>query len=273
LINARMTEKTLKSWKRRAGAAREVLSAFGFIGAADQPTADGLEIATGRKIAVIGNLKTATEVQGPSAAEVAGFRRATGGRPIVLAASTHAGEDEFALDAFVELRMRAPGALMIVAPRHPNRGDAIVELMRGRGLTTQQWSKDRTPPGAGIDVLVADTIGELLFWYAAADGVFLGGATAEGIGGHNPVEPAQLGKRVFTGPHGFNFRETFESLAAAGVLKVGTGHQELADWWLGELNAARPTPTPGAFFVGARAPFEKTIDAVVAMLPKAAPNA
>jgi 3-deoxy-D-manno-octulosonic-acid transferase len=122
-------------------------------------------------------------------------------------------------------------------------------------------------------VLVADTIGELLFWYAAADGVYLGGATAEGIGGHNAVEPAQLGKRVFTGPHGFNFRETFETLQKVGGLKIGASHQELADWWLGELDAAQPAPLLGAAFAGARAPFEQTIDAVTGMLPKAAANA
>lgn len=273
LVNARMTQKTIRSWKRRAGAAKEVLSAFDFIGAADQATAEGLQAATGRKIGIVGNLKTATAVQGPSAVDVAKFREAINGRPIVLAASTHPGEDEFALDAFVEVRMRRPGVLMILVPRHPARGDAIVELMRGRGMTTQQWSKDKSSPGPEIDVLVADTIGELLFWYAAADGVYLGGATMEGIGGHNPVEPAQLGKRVFTGPHGFNFGETFETLEKAGGLKVGTAHQELSDWWLAELDAAQPTPLLGSAFAGAQEPFEQTINAVVAMLPKAHANA
>ncbi len=269
LVNARMTEKTIRSWKRRAGAAREVLSVFGFIGAADQATAEGLQEATGRRIGVVGNLKTATEVQGPSSADVAKFREAVNGRPIVLAASTHPGEDEVALEAFAEVRMRHPDVLMIVVPRHPARGDAIVELMRGRGMTAQQWSKDKSAPGAEIDVLIADTIGELLFWYAAADAVYLGGATVEGIGGHNPVEPAQLGKRVFTGPYGFNFRETFEALEKAGGLRIGATHGELADWWLGELNAAQPAPALGSFFSSAQEPFEQTIDAVIAMLPKA----
>lgn len=162
---------------------------------------------------------------------------------------------------------------MIVVPRHPARGDAIVELMRGRGMTTQQWSKDNSPPRAEIDVLVADTIGELLFWYAVADGVYLGGATAEGIGGHNAVEPAQVGKRVFTGPRGFNFRETFEALDTAGWLRIGTSSRELADWWLAELEGPEPAPLPGAAFAGAQAPFEHTIDAVIAMLPKAVANA
>ncbi|HEX5006119.1 MAG TPA: glycosyltransferase N-terminal domain-containing protein, partial [Hyphomonadaceae bacterium] len=222
LINARMTDKTLASWKRRHASAREIFSTFGFIGAADQATADGLLAATGRRIGTIGNLKTATEVSGPDPAAIASFRNAAGNRRILLAASTHPGEDEFALDAFTEVRMRAPGALLILVPRHPDRGDSIVQLARGRGFTTQLRSNDRSPPGPQIDVLVADTIGELLFWYSAADAVYLGGATAEGIGGHNPVEPTQLGKRVFTGPHGFNFRETFETLERVGALSVGT---------------------------------------------------
>ncbi len=273
LINARMTGKTLKGWNTRRASAREIFSVFGFIGAADQATADGLSAAIGRQIGTVGNLKTAIEVEGPDAGAVSRFRAAINGRPIVLAASTHPGEDEFALDAFTEVRIRAPGVLMILVPRHPDRGDRIVDLMRERGMTTQQWSKGKTPPSPDVDVLVADTMGELLFWYSTADGVYLGGATAEGIGGHNPIEPAQLGKRVFTGPHGFNFRETFDTLEKSGALTVGTTYQELSDYWLAALNDAQPTPVLGAHFAAAREPFERTIDAILAMLPKAAGHA
>ncbi|MDP3739779.1 MAG: glycosyltransferase N-terminal domain-containing protein [Hyphomonadaceae bacterium] len=267
LINARMTEKTLRSWQGRQSSARQVFSTFGFIGAADQATADGIFAATGRRIKTVGNLKSAAAVDGPSSSDVEAWRKATGGRPILLAASTHPGEDEVALNAFIEVRMRALGALLIVVPRHPDRGEAIGELMRGRGLTTQQRSKDKSLPGTDVDVLVADTIGELLFWYAASDGVYLGGATAEGIGGHNPVEPAQLGKRVFTGPYGFNFRETFEALEKAGAITIGRTHQELAAYWLAALDSAMPGPVLGSFFSVARQPFETTLDAIVAMLP------
>lgn len=273
LVNARMTTKTLQSWNGRAGAAREVFASFGFIGAADQQTADGLGAAIGRRIETVGNLKTATAVEGPPAEKVEAFRVAANARPTVLAASTHPGEDEFALDAFSEVRQRKLGSLLILVPRHPDRGDAIVELARGRGFTTQQWSKDKAAPSAEIDVLVADTIGELLFWYAVSDAVYLGGATAEGIGGHNPVEPAQLGKRVFTGPHGFNFRETFDEMQATGALLIGNTYQELAEYWLASLDAAQPAPTLGAFFTASRAPFDATLDAITAMLPKVAANA
>lgn len=273
LINARMTEKTLRSWHGRQASARQVFSTFGFIGAADQATADGIFAATGRRIETVGNLKNAVPIDGPPPADVQAWRISIGSRQIVLAASTHPGEDEFAIDAFLEVRMRSPGALMFLVPRHPSRGDAIIELARGRGLTTQQRSKDGSPPGPDVDVVVADTMGELLIWYAVSDAVFLGGATAEGVGGHNPVEPAQLGKRVFTGPHGFNFRETFEALEEKGALVIGRTHQELADYWLAELSKASPHVTLNAYFADARQPFETTLDAIAAMLSKAGSDA
>jgi 3-deoxy-D-manno-octulosonic-acid transferase len=269
LVNARMTTKTLTRWRRRQPSARELFSTFGFIGAADQQTADGLFDATGRQIKVVGNLKSAAAVEGPSPENVAAFRHSTQARPILLAASTHPGEDEMALAAFLEVRMRKPCALLIVAPRHPERGDAIARLMADRGMTTQQWSRDRTPPIPDVDVLVADTMGELLFWYASADAVYLGGATTEGVGGHNPVEPAQLGKRIFTGPHGFNFRDMFKTLEKAGALTIGEGHGALSDWWLAELDEAQPRLVLGDLFSASRAPFDLTLEAIDAMLAKA----
>lgn len=269
LANARMTQKTLRGWNRRSSSARKLFETFGFIGAADQATADGLGSALGSRIETVGNLKTQAVIEAPPGEKVAAFRDATGGRPIVLAASTHPGEDEFAADAFTEVRIRKPGALMILVPRHPERGSSIVALLRERGFTTAQWSKDKTPPGPDVDVLVADTIGELLFWYACSDAVYLGGATVEGIGGHNPVEPAQLGKRVFTGPHGFNFAEMFDAMVPAGALVIGRTSQELSDYWLAALDESQPSPVMGAHFADSRAPFERTLDAIAAMLPKA----
>jgi len=273
LVNARMTAKSVRGWNTRSGAAKRLFATFGFIGAADQATADGIASATGRRIETVGNLKISAVIEAPPGEKVAAFREATGGRPIVLAASTHPGEDEFAADAFTEVRMRKLGALMIVVPRHPERGDSIVAMMRERGFTTAQWSKDKSAPGPDVDVLVADTIGELLFWYACSDAVYLGGASVDGIGGHNPVEPTQLGKRVFTGPHGFNFREMFDALAPTGALVIGATSAELADYWLGALDEAQPSPVLGSHFADSRAPFEKTLDAIVAMLPEPASHA
>jgi 3-deoxy-D-manno-octulosonic-acid transferase len=266
LVNARMTTRTLAGWRRRAMAAQEIFSAFDFIGAADAPTAIGLMQALERPIEVVGNLKKAAQKAPPAPAEVAAWREAIGDRPVLLAASTHPGEDEIALDAFTEVRMRQLGALLIIVPRHPERGQAVADLSTSRGFTTQRRALDRSEPKLPVDVLVADTMGELIFWYAASDAIFLGGASVEGIGGHNPIEPAQLGKVVMTGPHGFNFKETFEQLAKAGAVKFGDGSSELSDFWLAELENPSPPPVLTEFFASADEPFKATVEAVLALL-------
>jgi len=267
LVNARMTAKTLRGWNARAASAREIFSTFRFIGAADIATAEGLRHALNRPIGIVGNLKRAAGVAAPAPDQVMAWRRDIGGRPLLLAASTHPGEDELALDAFVETRMRAVGALLIIAPRHPDRGHDIAALSRARGLTTQVRSADRSVPRPDVDVLVADTMGELLLWYAASDGIYLGGANATGVGGHNPVEPAQLGKHVFTGPHGFNFTEMFDALKEAGALTIGERYSELSDFWLAQLNGEIQGVALETFFRESQGPFEASVVAVLEMLP------
>ena len=267
LINARMTARSLRGWQSGRSSARKLFSTFGFIGAADQSTADGLEAVLGRSVDVVGNLKSAAVVEAPPAERVYAWRRQSNGRPVLLAASTHPGEDEFALDAFAEVRLTRPQALMIIAPRHPERGADIVELCRARGLNAQLRSSDNSIPGSDVEVLVADTIGELVFWYAVSDAIYLAGAHSETVGGHNAIEPAQLGKRVFTGPHGYNFRETFAALEKGGALVIGDDATALAQYWLDELTGGSALPDLADFFATGRAPFMASLKAVTEMLP------
>ncbi len=272
MANARMTTRSIDSWNSRKSSARALFGAFQFIGAADRQTAEGLGRATGHEITTVGNLKMAARITPPPQDKVVPFVKAIG-RPILLAASTHPGEDAFAIEAFAALRVSTPDALLVIVPRHPDRGSTIVDEARGRGFTVQQWSKERSPPQQGTSVVVADTMGELLFWYAVAGGIYLGGATKQDVGGHNAVEPAQLDKRVFTGPHGYNFRETFEILAQNDALVIGKTAVQLADFWRAELSA-RSAPIRAALFDDFRAPFDRTIEAILAMLPtKAASDA
>lgn len=266
LANARMTERTLANWNRRKASARRLFETFRFIGAADRGTATGLSSAIGRDIPVVGNLKMAVGVKPAPASETEAFRAAVG-RPVLLAASTHPGEDEFALAAFVEARRALTNALLVIAPRHPDRGAALVDLVKRNGLTAQQWSKERAPPTIDVDVLVADTIGEMMFWYGAADSIYLGGATKADIGGHNAMEPAQIGKRVFTGPHGFNFTETFATLVAANALIIGNHPEELSAYWRSELTTRQPPVSTDKLFAAFREPFEQTVSAIIGMLP------
>jgi 3-deoxy-D-manno-octulosonic-acid transferase len=269
LANARMTAKSIASWRSWAGAARELFGAFAFIGAADKTTAQGLSSLVGRSIDVVGNLKRASRVAMPDAGAVTAWRAAIGARPILLAASTHPGEDELVLDAFEQVRGWNPAALLIIAPRHPTRGPHIAALARGRRFNSMLRSADNAAPAPGVDVLVADTMGELMFWYAVSDAVYLGGASAADVGGHNPLEPAHLGKRAFTGPHGFNFQEMFDELAAANAITIGRTATELSQFWHAELHGRAPADraTLAAFLAEGRAPFAATVDAVLALLP------
>lgn len=273
LVNARMTARSLASWRRWSGAARQLFGTFAFIGAADQATAQGLASIRGRAVDVVGNLKRASRVAPPDQAAVKAWRTAIGDRPVLLAASTHPGEDEFALAAFTAVRAQSSNALLVIAPRHPVRGPDIAKLAKQAGFTTQLRTEDASTPGPAVDVLVADTMGELIFWYAASDAIYLGGATAADVGGHNPIEPAQLGKRVFTGPHGFNFAEVFEDLAAIGAVRIRSTPEELAQYWLAELRTETPAAAPAltAFLQNGRAPFDATLEAVLALLPSQAP--
>lgn len=270
LVNARMTARTLQRWGNKRKAAHEVFDAFDFIGAADMATADSLARILERRIDVVGNLKRAAAITAPDPAKVAQVRAALGGRPLLLAASTHPGEDKLALDAFADTRLTERRALLMIAPRHPDRGPAIVGLCTQRGLFARLRSIDPSLSGEGCDVIVADTMGELMTWYAASDAIFLAGASAREIGGHNPIEPVFLGKPVFTGPHGYNFRDVFNDLEAAGAVTIGVDAQELAAWWIEQLSGhARPMNAEAieAFFANSRAPFDRTLDALSALLP------
>jgi 3-deoxy-D-manno-octulosonic-acid transferase len=153
-------------------------------------------------------------------------------RPVWIAASTHAGEDEIILAAHQQLLTRHPDALLILVPRHPERFNGVFELCGKVGLNTVRRST-AAPVNDTTQVLLGDTMGELLFLYALADIAFVGGSLVAN-GGHNLLEPAALGKPVLAGPHLFNFLEIAAQLREAGALREAADAQQLADT-VGEL--------------------------------------
>ncbi|MGV8843083.1 MAG: 3-deoxy-D-manno-octulosonic acid transferase [Pseudomonas sp.] len=148
-------------------------------------------------------------------------------RPVWIAASTHAGEDEVVLAAHRQLLAQQPDALLILVPRHPERFATVFELCVQAGFATRRRSTGEalTP---GDQVLLGDTMGELLFLYALADSAFVGGSLVAN-GGHNLLEPAALGKPVLSGPHLFNFLEIAAQLRSAGALQEVTDAATLAE--------------------------------------------
>lgn len=147
-------------------------------------------------------------------------------RPLWIAASTHAGEDEVVLAAHQQLLAQRPDALLILVPRHPERFNSVHELSAKAGLATVRRSTGQ-PVTASTQVLLGDTMGELLFLYALADIALVGGSLVAN-GGHNLLEPAALGKPVISGPHLFNFLEIAAQLREAGALREVADAEQLA---------------------------------------------
>ncbi|MDP3547572.1 MAG: 3-deoxy-D-manno-octulosonic acid transferase, partial [Phreatobacter sp.] len=153
--------------------------------------------------------------------------QAIGYRPVFLAASTHEGEDEIVLEAHRLIAPRLSNLLTIIAPRHPERGDAIAALAEAAGLQACQRSRGELPRVRHA-VYVADTLGEMGLFYRAAPVAFLGGSLIR-HGGQNPIEPAKLGAAVIHGPHVFNFAAVYEALAANGAARQVTGAEDMAE--------------------------------------------
>ncbi|MFZ4068557.1 MAG: 3-deoxy-D-manno-octulosonic acid transferase [Caulobacterales bacterium] len=208
LLNARMNADSLRRWTGMAVSARRLFSAFDVILPADTATRIGLGALLGRALAPEGNLKLAAPAPGIDAALVAAMRTAIAGRPVWLAASTHAGEDEVALAAHAEVRAAFPNALLIIAPRHPERGAAVAALAHARRRALGDV------PGPDDHVYVADTIGEMGAWLSLADPALIAGSLRAELKGHNPIEAARMGVAILSGPHVASFADIYAAFAA-----------------------------------------------------------
>jgi 3-deoxy-D-manno-octulosonic-acid transferase len=152
------------------------------------------------------------------------------GRPVWVAGSTHGGgEEEALIEAQKIVRGRLPGALLVIAPRHPNRFGEVATQLVSRGMRFVRRSQ--TPAAGAIaeaDILLLDSLGELLDFYAGSDVAFVGGSLVP-IGGHNLLEPAALGLPILTGPNTSNSAEVARLLIERGAAEVVRNPQELAD--------------------------------------------
>lgn len=234
LINARVSTRSYKRWRWAGGMARALLGRFSRILAQDETAAEHFRRlgADPERLEVTGSLKEGAAPLGHDEAERIRIARAFAGRSVWLAASTHVGEEEAALAAHARARRALPMLALILAPRHPVRGDGLAQMMRGRGLVVAQRSKGE-PVTPDTDVYLADTLGEMGLWYRVASVSFVGGSLVE-VGGHNPFEPALLGSAILHGPHVRNFADGYARLGAAGAAVEVRDEEELA----GALTAA-----------------------------------
>lgn len=228
LINARMSSRSGRRWRWLPGAARSLLRRFDHVLAQDQTTAQRLlKLGLPRdRLEVTGTLKEGTAALPCNEAERDDIANYLNGRPVWLAASTHPGEEEQAAAAHRVAMRASHRLLLIVAPRHPERGPAIARALRDGGWTVALRSDDEIPQ-ADTQIYVADTLGEMGLWYRLAPISFLGGSLVP-VGGHNPFEPAALGSAILHGPMVENFQDIFDRLTRAGAAQCVSNEAELA---------------------------------------------
>jgi 3-deoxy-D-manno-octulosonic-acid transferase len=210
LVNARLSERSFRGWRRAAGLARALLSSFDTCLAQDDSVASRLTALGAPSVRMAGSLKADATPLPVDDSALAAFLSAVGARPVFLAASTHPGEEEIILEIAEMLRRERAEMLTIIVPRHPERGKAIAELAAARKLGVGRRANHDTLTSQ-IAVYVADTLGELGLFYRAAPFAFLGGSLVA-HGGQNPLEPARLGVGVLSGPHVENFAAIFQTL-------------------------------------------------------------
>jgi 3-deoxy-D-manno-octulosonic-acid transferase len=227
LVNARLSERSLRRGQRFGGLMREAARAITVVGAQTEPDAARIRSLGAPKVAVTGSIKF--DVVPPQAALDTGawLRARLKSRPVLLCASTREGEEALILDAYMRLQDRPAGMLLAIVPRHPQRFDEVEQLVRARGLSLQRRSSIGDD-AVDADVLLGDSMGEMFAYYAACDCAFIGGSLLP-LGGQNLIEACALGKPVLVGEHTFNFLDaTEEAVAAGAALRVASAESLLA---------------------------------------------
>lgn len=227
LVNARLSEKSFRNWRRVPRTARQLLSVFQTALAQTQVEADRLRILGIGNSRAIGNLKYSAEPLPVDPGALAALTARVGSRPIWTFASTHAGEEAMAIAAHTHMLATRPDALLLLVPRHPSRGQAVADLLAAAGGLPFVRRSRGDLPDAGDAVYLMDTLGEMGLIFRLAPVTVMGGSFMP-LGGHNPIEPALLDSAVIHGPHMFNFAEIAAEMQAAGGVLPLSGPEGLA---------------------------------------------
>jgi 3-deoxy-D-manno-octulosonic-acid transferase len=214
LANARLSERSARRYARFPSLTGWALGNLAGIAAQTEADAQRFAALGAREVTVTGNVKFDLAVPDAMVERGADFRARFGiDRTVWVAGSTREGEEALLLDAFAALE--APDALLVIVPRHPQRFDAVATLAAERGFEVARRTDPHAVPPS-VRVLVGDSMGEMLAYYAAADVVVMGGSLLD-FGAQNLIEACALGRPVIVGPHTYNFAEASESAIAAGA--------------------------------------------------------
>ena len=228
LLNAHMSEKSFRNWRRAGRLAEDMLSVFSVILAQSEQDADYYRRLGARSIVVTDNIKYGADPLPCDEADLAALKAAIGSRPVWLYASSHDGEEALACQTHRMLQAQFPDLLTVIAPRHPARSAAIKGIIEDHDLTYTSRGPDKLLPVAADQIYLADTLGEMGLFYRAIPLTCMGRSfSKDGGGGHNPVEPAMLRSAVLTGPHVQNFEIIYSDMVAAGGAAQVTSPAEL----------------------------------------------
>lgn len=239
IVNARISDRSFPRYRRFRWFFRRVLSNIDLFLAQTAADAERLRAigALTERVQVSGNLKF--DIREASASKLAEELRAAipQNSPVIVCGSTAEGEEEPVLKAFKQVQQKFPSAVLILAPRHPERFDKVASVITSLDLAFVRRSSWAAACPITGGVFLLDSVGELASVYALASIAFVGGSLVP-VGGHNILEPAQYGAAIIVGPHTFNFREIVSIFQSGGAIRV-TDAEQLADILLELLSSQK----------------------------------
>jgi 3-deoxy-D-manno-octulosonic-acid transferase len=282
LASARVTARSASRYRRLGPLFRDAVAASDLIAAQSAEDAQRF-VAMGadpRRTRVVGNAKFDMRVDASVPEQGRELRRAyLGSRPVWIAGSTHAGEEEQVLAAHEQLRLAIPELLLVIVPRHPQRFESVAGLLSRLGVAFDRRTAAAAPAPAPVrksaHVLLLDTMGELATFYAAADAAFVGGSLVP-IGGHNLLEPAVLGVPVVTGPHTDNAKDIARPMIEQGGAIEVADSRSLAEAVRGMLQdpaaRARAVQSAQAFVDAHRGAVDRLTALIDPLIPEPEPT-
>ena len=229
LVNARISDQAFGKYEKVKFFFKPILANFtGIMTQSDEDAARFIALgAPSNLVSVSGNIKFDLQIKVPNLTVFQEIKEQWGAsRTVVLAASTHEGEESQLLSAFSQLKTAIPGVLFAIAPRHPERFQTIYNLCQQMGFNTGLRSQAATI-NSDIDMIVLDSMGELLGFYQISDFAFVGGSLVPLIGGHNVLEPIAVEVPVFTGPHMQNSKSICQDLCAMNAMQLYTNAEDI----------------------------------------------
>lgn len=230
LLNGRISDRSWPRYQRWKWLFRSLVSRFELVLAQSAKDAQRLQQLGAKAVHVGGNLKFDADPLPADQNQLDKFRHTLAERPVLVAASTHPGEEEQVAQLHMALKNAVPELLTIIVPRHPHRGTQAVNDVQRYTKGVKRRGLGEQPVLGGprhTDLYVADTLGELGLWYRVASVVLIGGSLVR-HGGHNPLESLKLGVPTLAGPHMFNFQDMLPTLTEKGLLTIAPDVPSLA---------------------------------------------